>query len=329
MMQKIALVGLFLIFTGCGKKDVPQKIKKHLLLDQQLTVNGKEREYHLYVPDKPSNRPIVVLLHGNSSNFDITIGRTHKKSPQKVWLSLAEKNNFIVAIPNGSLGPTNRRGWNDCRSDDKGHPKTDDVLFISRLLKEIKIDYHYDSSKVFIAGVSNGGLLALRLAQEIPKKITAFAAVMASMPKNTECVNSRVPISALFMNGTEDPIIPFEGGEVPGNGGTVKAVEKSVDYWIARDHTAEKPIEKNIPNTNENDDCLAKEFLYKNGTDNTEVAFYKIKNGGHTEPSISQRYRNLYLSVVGNQNGDFEMASIIWDFFKDKSNKKINSYEQK
>jgi polyhydroxybutyrate depolymerase len=47
---------------------------------------------------------------------------------------------------------------------------------------------------------------------------------------------------------------------------------------------------------------------------------YKINNGGHAEPSQTERYGNFFLSIVGNQNGDFEMANEIWEFFKEKSN---------
>lgn len=86
-----------------------------------------------------------------------------------------------------------------------------------------------------------------------------------------------------------------------------------------RNGISENPIETAIPNTNENDDCSAVKFFYKNGTNNTEVAFYKINNGGHVSPSIAQRYSNAYLTIVGNQNGDIEITDEIWNFFKDKS----------
>jgi len=45
----------------------------------------------------------------------------------------------------------------------------------------------------------------------------------------------------------------------------------------------------------------------------------EVVGGGHTEPSIAERYSNLFLLVVGNQNGDFEMAEEVWGFFSDKS----------
>ena len=45
----------------------------------------------------------------------------------------------------------------------------------------------------------------------------------------------------------------------------------------------------------------------------------KLNNGGHTEPSISERYSSIWLSIVGNQNGDIEMANEVWDFFKTKT----------
>jgi len=319
-MNKIVLLCLVLLLTSCNKNDDrPEQIEQGLILDQTIAINGTEREYHIFVPNDQPNNPVVVLLHGNTGSSDQSLGLTNAKSPQKVWLSIAEQNNFILVVPNGSLGSTERRGWNDCRNDAEGQPPMNDVLFIDQLLGKVQTDYGYNTGKVFIAGVSNGGIMALRLAMEIPEKITAFSAVIASMPENSECINSTVPISALFMNGTDDPIIPYEGGQVPGNRGKVKSTEESMAYWIDRNGTSESPIVGIIPDRNTDDDCTAERFLYTNGTNNTEVALYKITNGGHTEPSISERYSNIYLSIVGNQNADFEMAAKIWAFFKDKS----------
>lgn len=115
------------------------------------------------------------------------------------------------------------------------------------------------------------------------------------------------------------PDYPLRRGQVPGSRGQIKSTEESVAYWIERNGTSKSPIEQVIPDINDDDNCNAEKFLYTLGTNNTEVALYKINNGGHNEPSILERHSNIYLSIVGNQNADFEMASEIWDFFRDKS----------
>ena len=57
-------------------------------------------------------------------------------------------------------------------------------------------------------------------------------------------------------------------------------------------------------------------YSYVNGVNDSEVLLYRVNNGGHTEPSIAERYANIWKLIVGNQNGDVEMAEEVWDFFK-------------
>ena len=118
---------------------------------------------------------------------------------------------------------------------------------------------------------------------------------------NTNTNQGLILNQKIQVDGTEDPIIPYTGGQVAGDGGLVKSAQETVDYWVNRNGTSGTPVETNIPNSNQNDDCSAVKYLYKNGTNNTEVALYKINNGGHTSPSISERYNSIYLSIVGNQ----------------------------
>ena len=96
----------------------------------------------------------MVLLHVNRESADQSLGLDNNKvDPQKVWRSIAEQNDFILVVPNGSLGVSNQRGWNDCRNDNEEHPQTDDVLFISELLQKIQSVYNFNANKVFIAGI--------------------------------------------------------------------------------------------------------------------------------------------------------------------------------
>ena len=316
-MNKILLITLSLVYFACGQRVLPIQDSGNLILDQTIEINGIERNYHIYIPKEPAGKPLVLLLHGNRGNFNEVIGNSRVKSPQKIWLNIAKKNNFIVVVPNGSLGSKKKRGWNDCRSDAQGNPQSNDVLFISKLLDKVKTDYGHNENKVFVAGVSNGGQMAMRLAMEIPNKITAFAAIVASMPVNSKCNESRIPVSALYMNGTTDPILPYSGGQMASNRGLVKSVVESISYWTERNRITTKPIISSINNISREDNSYAVKQLYKNN--NTEVAFYKIINGGHAEPSKLEKYRKLYRLIVGNQNNDFEMAEEIWSFFKDKS----------
>ncbi len=60
-----------------------------LELDQTITINGEVRNYHIQTPADPTNKPIVILLHGHGGSSDQSIGAEISKAPQQVWLTLA------------------------------------------------------------------------------------------------------------------------------------------------------------------------------------------------------------------------------------------------
>lgn len=320
-MKSILLyLSLIAILLGCTKEDdsnpLPGEQGWHK--NQTIDVSGTSRNFHVYLPENVTNAPIVILLHGNRSNNDEIMGFTNVKAPYKTWEGIAQQENIILVAPNGTNGSSGHRGWNDCRNDASGNPDSNDVLFIDNLIDFILSEHQADGSKVFAVGTSNGGHMAMRLAQEIPGKLTAFAAIVASNPVNSQCTNSTVPISALFINGTEDPINPYEGGEMSSNRGKVLSGQETIAYWVNRNQTDTSPMISDFADTDTSDECTVKKHLYANGANNTQVAFLEVIGGGHTEPSIAERYGNLFKAVVKEQNGDIEMADEVWNFFKTK-----------
>ncbi|MFK7809357.1 MAG: PHB depolymerase family esterase [Saprospiraceae bacterium] len=318
-MNRLTLLILLCFVLGCNRNEIDPEVEKGLLQNQVMTSGGIDRNYHLYVPDNSMNAPVVLLFHGNGGNYNDVLGLSNVKAPYKAWLDLAVEEDLIIAVPNGTLGSNNKRGWNDCRNDASTNPTVDDVQFIEELLDYIQSEYNSNASKVFAVGTSNGGHFSIRLAEEIPDKITAFAAIVASNSVNSKCNNSSTPISALFMNGTEDSFLPYDGGQMASNRGEVFSTENTIQYWVDKNATDTVAEISNFTNSNTSDNSTVTKHLYANGQNGTEVALYEIENGGHTEPSLVERYSDLYLLIVGNQNGDIEMATEVWDFFKTKS----------
>lgn len=301
---------------------LPSRVDAQLMTDQTIRIAGVEREYHLFLPDDHHNAPVVLLFHGHTNSSDELIGLSGKRAPQasfRVWLDIAKKDNVILAIPNGRYVSRREQGWNDCRADAPTNSKADDVLFISKLLDSIVDEYQANPQRVYATGHSNGGHFAIRLAQEIPEKITAFAAISASNAANSECKDANIPVSALVMNGTADRFLPYIGGQMLAKRGDVLSTAGTIHYWIKRNGTDPFAELDKLPNTNVNDKSKVEKYTYKNGTNNTEVVLIKIINGGHTTPSIQVRNRRILLRLLGNQNADIEMAEEIWSFFKPKT----------
>lgn len=290
-----------------------------LLTDLKMRVDGEDREYHLFVPDKHENSPVVLLFHGHGNNANELLGLSGDSAPQayfKVWLDIARKDNVILAVPNGRYRSKLEKGWNDCRSDAFSNSKADDVQFIRLLIEHIKEKYQVNPKRIYATGHSNGAHFCIRLAQEMPDKLAAFAAISGANSARSKCEDSDVPISAMFMNGTIDPLLPYEGGGIRGR---VYSAEETIEYWVKRNGTDQTAKVIKVPDINKEDNCHVEKYLYAKGTDDTEVILVKIVNGGHPAPSIKVRNSDTILNRIKNQNADIEMADEVWAFFKNKS----------
>ncbi len=67
-----------------------------------------------------------------------------------------------------------------------------------------------DPHRVYLTGMSNGAMMAYRVALERPERVAAIAPVAGAMALDPDLV--RVPVPVLHMHGTDDRHAPFEGG---------------------------------------------------------------------------------------------------------------------
>lgn len=319
------------IFCGCSDpQSSPEtqfrsnnKLDPGLFTDNSIPVNGVDRNYDFYVPSdiETSKLPLVVLLHGSGASPSDLTGQSRDTSPNKVWMNIADNEKIILVYPEGSTNdPVEHLVWNDCRADAINSSSLDDIGFMSVLIDHFSQMSNVDTSRIYVSGSSNGGQMALRVAMEMPDMVVAIAAILAAMPAVSSCLPSN-QISVLFMNGTDDPVVPFNGGEVSpniGGRGTVLPTEESVNIWVDFNQADPVPITTDFPNINILDGSIVRKSAYMNMSEGTEVILYEVSGGGHAEPSIQELYSLLTRPLVGNQNQDIEMANEVWDFFKDK-----------
>jgi len=291
---------------------------------KQITVDGQARKYALYVPDHGPGYtlPLVLVLHGGGGKIETMIGLTGRKSPYKLWMEIAAREKFLVIYPQALEGPTGWPNWNDCRNNAPILPEADDVKFLTSLMDLAINDYGADPGRIFVTGISNGGIMTLRLATEVAGRLAAVAPISASLPDSSECPLPAQPLSILFMNGTADPMLPYHGGTIgnPPNPdhGSVMPVETSIHIWCNINRTDTIPQIEHYPDNDPDDGSTVTCYTYPNGVNGTEVVFFKITGGGHAAPSIREQYSQLWQNYVGPQNHDIEMAYVIWAFFKEK-----------
>ena len=314
---------MIVCLLGCNKQDDTGNLQNGLIKQNTIIVDGITRIYDYYIPNNlgSSAIPLIFLLHGGGSKSDDLTGESGFKAPYKVWMNIAEDEKFIIVYPNGTINPLGGQGWNDCRADATTNPSVDDVDFIDSLIDYFSNLYNIDINRIYATGTSNGGHMSIRLALELSNKIAAVAPVVASMPAS-RCSDPVHPISILFMIGTNDPLSPYNGGEVApniGGRGTVLSADESVTFWVDFNQTNSNPSIINYPDINTEDNSTVKSETYSNGIELTQVVLYEVFGGGHLEPSIEEQYSPILELSLGSQNHDIEMATVIWDFFKNKT----------
>jgi len=325
-LKKVILffvISPFFILVGCHKPNDDKEVSG--LFTKSITVDGVTRRYAIYIPKGIENIdvPLIFELHGGGVYIEDMTGESGYKTPYKLWMDIANNEKFIVVYPEGLNGAYDKPTWNDCRGDCIVSSDADDVHFIDVLIEKIEAQFSIDKNRIYVSGTSNGGFMAQRLGIELSDKIAAVASVAAAKPAVSECDSPSRPISILFMNGTDDNHMPYNGGTIgdPPNPdhGTVLSTEETINYWINFDHTDTIPETYTFPDLDTTDGGVVQRYVYKNGENGTEVVLYKINGGGHSAPSIKEQYSDLFEQYFNKQNHDIEMTTEVWNFFKNKT----------
>jgi polyhydroxybutyrate depolymerase len=226
---------------------------------------------------------------------------------------LSDKEGFIVVYPDGI-----EKHWNDGRENVsyRAHQeKIDDVGFLSALIDHLDKERDIDKRRVYVTGISNGAMMSFRLACELSEKITAIAPVSGAMPKDLVCSPSR-SVSVLVISNKEDPMVPWEGGEIRlgrQRFGGVLSVDESVRLWVHHNQCSSSPVNTLEPDRDPKDGTRVRREEYGQGKGGTEVILYAIEGGGHTWPGGHQY---LPAWIIGKTSRDIDANEVIWDFFK-------------
>src|SRR3989339_392769 len=122
------------------------------------------------------------------------------------------------------------------------------------------------------------------------------------------------PVSVLALNGTSDPLAPWNGGP-PLFGGHEDglSVRDSLSYFINYNLCSTVAVINYLPNIDPADGTTVWKELYANGTRGSEVVLCGVMEGGHTWPDGLQY---LDESVIGKTTRDINACEVIWDFFE-------------
>ena len=135
------------------------------------------RSYKLYVPSSEPARPrgLVVMLHGCTQNPDDFARGTGMNE-------VAERNGFAVAYP-GQTRSDNANGcwnWFEPKHQRRG---AGEPAILAGLTEAIVSEFGIDPARVFIAGLSAGGAMAMVMAEMYPELFAAVG-VHSGLPTN-------------------------------------------------------------------------------------------------------------------------------------------------
>lgn len=234
--------------------------------------------------------PAIVLLqylHGTAADMADLTGAARLARDFGVW----------VIVPDSVQGK-----WNYGSASVK---TVDDVKFLSAVIDDAIARYPIDPKRIYLSGYSNGGLMAERYACEQPQRIAALAVVATTIePLDAARCKPALGTPILFVNGVQDPIVPF-------NGNLLKySAADTLALWRRINGCTDAVTRSSLPDLV--DDLTTVRFeSYRECADGSAVEQYIVDGGGHTWPGT------LRFSLgLGVTTQDINGTDVIWQFLQ-------------
>lgn len=249
---------------------------------------GQTRRYTLVRPaTAPAGAPVLLLLHASGMKAARMANLTRAgrlAADYGAWVYLPEANG---------------QNWND----DPSRPGTDDVGFLDTLMSREVAAHALDAKRIYVAGYSNGGYMAARMACTGQTPFAGLAMVAATLRSNVAvlCPGGQQMPTAMF-NGTSDAITPY-GGLL-----TLSSVENAIAFWAVKNGCAPNYSDVQLPNIEPLDGTTVTLRRYP-GCVGSDVRLYRVNGGGHTWPGTS--YAG-YTAALGATTFDVDATIELW-----------------
>lgn len=261
------------------------------------------RHYKVHIPasyQPQQATPMVISLHGGGGNM-----RYQATDEYYGLISKSEQAGFIAVFPNGysRLPRGGLATWNAGICCGKARDlEIDDVGFIQRVVEEMQQRANIDPKRIYANGMSNGGMMAYRLACELPNTFRAIAAVAGTDGTRT-CQPSKA-VSVLHIHALNDERVLFNGGS--GSESNTHAdfvsVNDTISKWVKQNHCQPSP-QRVLTAPGAYCD------LYSACQQNSQVKLCVTEQGGHSWPGGKKiRGKTLGSSAIN-------ATDMIWDFY--------------
>lgn len=280
---------------------------------------GRDRQYRLYLPRRRAegwNRwPVVLAFHGGGSTAEAMVEFCGLNET-------ADRYGFAVVYPSGTGRTDGALTWNGGNCCGRAlKDGIDDVGFVNDLLDDLTSQIAVDEGSVFATGMSNGAMLAYRVASELSDRIAAIAPVAGPMG-TCDCRPTR-PVGVCHFHGTLDEFAPLGGGI--GVRSLSKArffsVAHSIMNWVRANGCDWMPVVEELPTVVDDGTrvvrarhaagrgaAVGQDAPVEQGR--AEVVLHTIHGAGHTWPG-----RDTFLTMLGPVTKNISANEVMWSFF--------------
>lgn len=241
---------------------------------------GVQRCYYV-VPPQGAPKRFILALHPAFTPVKLA-------EEMSGLAGKAVRRGDLVVYPEGV-----DRHWNDGRVARKTKTVrngTDDVGFLNALMHRMQGEYGVAPEYTAVVGMSNGGMMAQRLAC-VSDRFRVAGTVVANLPKGIEADCTAKPKAMLMMFGNEDDIVPFGGGPIdskgkPNSWGEVLSAEETIAVF-ARHNKCSAEFYETKQGDPAIDGTLVHAREYACGS--TPLRVLVLEGMGHTWPGESSR----------------------------------------
>jgi polyhydroxybutyrate depolymerase len=269
-----------------------------------LTVGERTRSWILHVPakiDPLKPAALVIALHGGGGHaeaFDRFAGLA----------AVADREGFLLVFPNGTgRMPDRLLTWNSgncCGS--AMDENVDDIGFLREMVRKLADNWKIDPHRVFATGISNGAMMAYRMACEMSDVVAGIAPV-AGAANSHPCKPMR-PVSVIAFHGTSDLHVLYEGGRPvrtfdQKHARVDMSVADAIEFWTSQDGCAHDPQRTSKGSIGRS--------LYAPCRENTAVEVVTIRGGGHSWPGGAK-----WAPFAEQPTKEISASQAMWAFFK-------------
>lgn len=242
---------------------------------------------------KDNKRPaaVVIAMHG-------FLGTARSMRKKTGFDQLARQHGFIAVYPNGR-----GRKWNDGRSP---RNKVDDVGYLSALIARLVGEGRADPKRIYLAGHSNGGGMAMRMACDQPELVAGISVAATKVAANYQCANGRA-IPAIFFHGTVDPVAPHSGRSRDSRLGHTLSGDQTRELWRKRNRCRDRGRQERVDAREDGTVALIQRFVGCRAA----FTYVLIEGHGHGWPGAGP----ILPRIQGPASAEIDAATLSWTFF--------------